>query len=67
MSMQLATADEIGKILKVTAHHVYELAKRGAIPAVKVGRLVRFDLRQIQEWIDKGGHAQDIGSDSELA
>lgn len=41
---RLMTASELGRVLRVPERSVYEWARAGKIPSVKVGdRLVRFD------------------------
>jgi predicted DNA-binding transcriptional regulator AlpA len=36
---------------------VYELAREGLIPSVKMGRQIRFHESKIMEWIEQGGTA----------
>jgi hypothetical protein len=36
---------------------IYKLAKADVVPAVRVGRRIRFDLEAIREFIAKGGKA----------
>lgn len=36
---------------------VYECARLGLIPSVRIGRQVRFDEDELREWIRKGGTA----------
>lgn len=44
----MRTADEIGKLLKVSGRCVRKLAERGAIPVVYVGpRALRFDEKEV--------------------
>jgi len=50
--MRLLTADEVAGILSVSTARVYELARRNAIPALKLGeRQVRFDETALRNWI----------------
>ncbi len=51
----LLTAEEVATILRVHPNRVYELASRKALPVVRVGRLLRFHLETLQEWIKSGG------------
>jgi excisionase family DNA binding protein len=46
---RLLTADEISELLQVSASHIYHLAQTGAIPSVRVGRAVRFELGPVLE------------------
>lgn len=34
---------------------VYEAARRGHIPCVRIGRKMRFSLESLRDWADKGG------------
>ena len=55
----LLTADEVAQQLRVTRFRVYELARRGDLPAVKLGRTLRFSQTTLREWIDRGGTLQE--------
>jgi excisionase family DNA binding protein len=52
---RLLTVGEVATILRVHPNRVYELASRRTIPAVRVGRLLRFHLGALQAWIESGG------------
>lgn len=52
---KLVTAKTVAAICDVSEARVYEMARLGLIPCVRLGRQVRFDLDQIQAWIDEGG------------
>ena len=41
-NVNLLTAAEVGKILRIRQHTVYIWAKQGIIPSIKLGRLTRF-------------------------
>ncbi len=53
--IRLLTADETAAILNVRKHRVYELARTGVLPAVRLGRQLRFDEHRLREWIERGG------------
>jgi excisionase family DNA binding protein len=54
ITMRLLTADEVASILSVSTARVYELARRNAIPALKLGeRQLRFDETALREWISR--------------
>jgi excisionase family DNA binding protein len=55
--MHLLTAKETAKILQVTLPRVYELARGGLIPNVRMGRQIRFHEAKLMEWIEQGGRA----------
>ncbi len=55
--MPLLTYKEVAAQLRVCVKSVYSLVKRGELPAVRVGDLVRFDPRDVQEFIERGRKA----------
>jgi excisionase family DNA binding protein len=56
MERQILVADEVAEMLRVDRQRVYELARRNAIPVIRLGeRQYRFDAEAIQEWIQRGG------------
>lgn len=46
-SSALVTADEIGEATHISRSTVYELAKAGVLPSVRVGRRIRFDREKV--------------------
>lgn len=46
-SSALVTADEIGEATHMSRSTVYELAKAGVLPSVRVGRRIRFDRERV--------------------
>jgi excisionase family DNA binding protein len=52
---RLLTVSEVAEILRVHPNRVYELAARRALPAVRVGRLLRFHTNALHRWIMAGG------------
>jgi excisionase family DNA binding protein len=51
----LRSVEWVAARLGVSRWQVYELAKRGEIPHVKLGRLVRFDEAALEAFIRGGG------------
>ena len=51
----LLTADQVAQILQLSKARVYEDARRGIIPSVRIGRLVRFSEEALDAWIAEGG------------
>lgn len=49
------TVEEVAAYLRVKPSTVYDWAKQGKIPAVKMGRLWRFETEKIEEWVRNGG------------
>jgi excisionase family DNA binding protein len=47
----LLTAEQVSEILQVPERWVYQGARDGRIPHVKLGRYVRFEREQIEEWV----------------
>jgi excisionase family DNA binding protein len=45
------TAGEVADLLGMPLSTVYELARRGRMPAHRIGRRWRFVRREIQEWL----------------
>ena len=56
--MRLLTAKETAEILRVTQPRVYELARSGLLPCVRMGRQIRFDEEKLREWAMRGGSPQ---------
>ncbi len=57
---RLLTAKEAGGLLRVSTNRLYELAKRGIVPCVRVGRRVRFSEEELLTWIRNGGTREDV-------
>jgi excisionase family DNA binding protein len=52
---RLITAQEAAAVLHVTRFRLYELARIGLLPTVRLGRQVRFDPSALQAFIETGG------------
>ena len=52
----LVDIEYVARYLGVTVRHVRRLVAERRIPFVKWGRLLRFDLREIAEWVNKWRH-----------
>jgi excisionase family DNA binding protein len=51
-SSRLLAAEDVADVLGVPRTFVYALARRGALPTVRVGeRYVRFRAQAVEEWI----------------
>jgi excisionase family DNA binding protein len=53
MSERLLDAKAIAERLGVPESWVREAARSGAIPHVRLGRYVRFDLGDVKAWLEK--------------
>jgi excisionase family DNA binding protein len=51
----LLLPEEAATFLKVTRTLVMDLARRGALPCVHVGRFIRFRQEDLEAWAAKGG------------
>lgn len=55
----LLTIEEVAKILQVSKRQLEYMIKSGDAPAmIRIGRLRRFELAAIQEWINQQKNAQ---------
>jgi excisionase family DNA binding protein len=55
--MDLLTVPEVARVLRVSPPRVYELARDGLIPVVRLGRQVRVEQDALRRWIASGGQA----------
>ncbi len=60
---RLLTANELAEIFQVSRDEIYRLAKRGVIPAYKIGGVWRFELPQVKKRI-RQQMERDNGFDS---
>ncbi|MCM8771345.1 MAG: helix-turn-helix domain-containing protein [Candidatus Omnitrophica bacterium] len=49
--MRLITVEELAKYLNLNPHTIYIWVEQKKIPFIKIGRMVRFDLIEIEEWL----------------
>jgi excisionase family DNA binding protein len=56
--MKMLTAPEVAQLLRVKPARVYELARLGMIPCLRIGRQVRFAEESLREWIACGGSTE---------
>jgi len=54
---QLLTVKEVAFLLNTSVARVYDLAAKGILPVVEMGRLKRFDREILRAWIKNGGRA----------
>jgi len=48
------TPVEVARILRIAKNTVYELAKRGELPAYRAGKKMRFDVKDVEAYKNKG-------------
>jgi len=53
MDKRLLNISEAAEYLGVKKNTLYSWVNQRKIPYVKIGRLVKFDLRDIDKWIEK--------------
>lgn len=54
--MRLIQAKRASEVLSVSLARLYELARLGIIPVVRLGpRQIRFDEEALTEWVKQGG------------
>ena len=53
---EIMTTREVAKYLKLHEITILKYAAEGKIPAVRIGRVWRFDKETIDKWISSGGN-----------
>lgn len=59
MSSRLLSAEEVAALLCVPRTWVYRAAREGDLPSIHCGRYRRFDLADVERWIEehrRSGH-----------
>jgi excisionase family DNA binding protein len=54
-----ASVDDVAKHLGIARDTVYRWIEAKELPAHKVGRLWKFKLREVDEWVRAGGARQE--------
>ena len=57
MLEKLLTARDLAPVLQVPEARVFDLARQGLLPHVRLGRQVRFPESAVAEFIESGGRA----------
>lgn len=57
---KLIRVNEAAKILDIPQEQLYSYVRRGLLPHVRVGRVIRFDPIQLEEFIERGGTKNEI-------
>lgn len=56
------TAEDLSKLLAISEPTIYKLVKTGSIPHYRIATLIRFDPKQISEWLGVTiAHGQKYG------
>ncbi|MDD2619701.1 MAG: helix-turn-helix transcriptional regulator [Syntrophomonadaceae bacterium] len=54
------TPEEVASILKITKHTVYEMVKRGELPAYRIGRKIRIEQTDLETYKQQGKHLEQL-------
>jgi len=55
MQKKLITVEQAADILNVSVDRVYAIARENILPVVRIGRQIRVDPEQLDEFIASGG------------
>lgn len=50
---ELLRAAEVGQLLGISTWSVWDLARKGLIPVVRIGRRVRFRRKSVERWLEQ--------------
>jgi len=65
MEKRLLSVAETAELLGISQSFLYKLAESESIPHIRLGRAIRFDIRQIDVWLE-GITSNETGSANEL-
>ena len=57
MDEEILDVDGAARALGVSTRTIYSLARKGELPAMRVGREWRFSLRNLREWVANASQA----------
>jgi excisionase family DNA binding protein len=63
----IMTTREVAEYLRTSVETIKRMARRGALPAAKLGRNWRFRKADIDDWLETGGSAYEKQVDEGLA
>ena len=49
---EILTAKEVSEMLKINIFTLYSLTRKKVIPSIRIGRLVRYDLKLVKKFIE---------------
>lgn len=61
-SGRLIDVRELAQILNVPVSWLYERTRKGAIPSIRIGKYVRFDLREVMVFLKETQQADRTAS-----
>ncbi len=59
MTESWVSVDDVAKHLDVAKDSIYRWIERRGLPARKIGRLWKFKLSEVDEWVRAGGTGSD--------
>jgi PTS system nitrogen regulatory IIA component len=62
MDEEILDVDGAARILGVSTKTVYNLARKGEIPAMRIGREWRFALKNLREWVANASKADQLSA-----
>jgi excisionase family DNA binding protein len=51
MAIEILTPDEVAELLRLSANRIMVLARRGEIPYLTIDGRMRFDAKDIEDWL----------------
>jgi len=54
---KFATAEVVADMLGLSKQGLYEAVRKGLVPAVRIGRRIRFNLDLLASWAASGGRS----------
>jgi len=61
MEELLLKPDEVGEVLKISKAQVYALLKRGEIPVIRLGTLIRVRPCDLEKYVNEKAGQKDSG------
>lgn len=58
--MKLLDISQLSEIINIKKKTIYDWTHKGLIPYVKVGRLLRFDINDIERWLKRNSHSKSM-------
>lgn len=59
---EVMTISDVAQYLRISEAKVYELARSGAIPALRIGKSWRFQKDLLKQWVRKNAEANVTGT-----
>lgn len=61
LAMRLLTVKETAELLRVKPQWVYKMARRGALPSLRLGRQIRIREESLETWLTERA-SEEVGS-----